>query len=46
MPMKHDEIDELAADPIVDRIGNRRTSREVSRVLDIIDELEREGGGR
>jgi hypothetical protein len=37
-----DEIDHLAAEPVLDRLPARRAEGEVSRVLDILDRLEME----
>ncbi len=41
-PRHFDEIDELVADPAVERV-QRRSAGEVRRVLSILDELESEG---
>jgi len=41
-PLRFDEIDELAADPIVERIP-RRSEAEQRRLFSILDELESEG---
>jgi hypothetical protein len=41
-PPAFDEIDELAAEPAVDRLPARRSESEQRRLLSILDELERE----
>ena len=41
-----DEIDEAVADPVLDRIPQRRNKGSASRVLRILDELEQGGTSR
>lgn len=36
----HDEIDEIAADPLIDHAPGRRSKRDASRVLAILDSIE------
>jgi hypothetical protein len=41
-PEPYDEIDHLAADPVLDHIPQRRNSRGTSRLFAILDQLKRE----